>query len=93
MAEVDQSEHDQAVSVPAAKSGTSGMLRSVVWLLLMLLCGYVASIGPMVWLWNHGYMSPWMVDYMVWFYAPLEEFVDEFNWLENLLYAYLSLFE
>jgi hypothetical protein len=59
-------------------------------LLLVLPALYVLSIGPAIWLVNHGYVDENIAETV---YLPLLAAVEKFTWLERLLEPWVQLFE
>src|SRR5579859_1453635 len=44
---------------------------TVAAVVVLALVVYPLSIGPMVWLFQHGWIPGWVVDQVLWIYAPL----------------------
>jgi hypothetical protein len=63
---------------------------AIVVLIVVLPVLYVLSIGPAIWLVNHGYVDENVAETM---YLPVLLAVDKFNWLETLLNPWVDLFE
>jgi hypothetical protein len=59
-------------------------------LLLVLPALYVLSIGPAVWLVNHGYVDENIAET---FYFPLLAAAERFDWVQNLLEPWMELFD
>jgi hypothetical protein len=68
---------------------TAPLVACVLLGLIFLPMLYVLSIGPAVWLSEHGYLSDEAGE---WFYAPLAAAAERFPTIRGCLIWYMSLF-
>jgi hypothetical protein len=64
---------------------------AVVGLLLLVLSpvGYLLSIGPAIWLHEHGYMSDWVTQVLTVFYLPISWLAERSDLFGRALMQYI----
>lgn len=64
----------------------------VVGLPFLLLFLYVGAIGPITWMFSHGYISSQMAETLELVYSPLRTVYDNVDFVRTILDWYMSLF-
>lgn len=78
--------------MPAEKqnSRAAPVVAGTIFLLILLPLLYVLSIGPAVWLIEHGYVNDASAR---WFYAPIGAIAERSEFIAAWLFRYMELFE
>ncbi len=76
---------------PAEQTKSQGRSFGVVALVLLILLMWPLSLGPVVWLYDHDYMSDQTAQMVGVLYQSLSWITQAYPPLENLLIRYLEL--